>query len=338
MVMPPVHYTRTPDGFSIAYTVTGAGPVLLMMPSIYGPIEQRRNELIRALYEALETHFTVIQYDGRGHGRSARGITTHSIEDQLSDLEAVVHAVQVAPFFLWAMFWFAPAAVRYVADHPDIVLGLALWNPRPGGARRSTRDEAIAELAAHDWESFLLTSVAASTLANDEPFIQREIEENRRAISQHDYVAMARSHLERPDITPECRKVRIPALILSTDSLPEPEAAVFSENIPGAHAIRFRSMFAAPLQDRMEPTVAAVVEMAGQALANLEPPPVAISLSPRELVVLRLLAAGRSNAAIAVELTLSVRTVERHIANIYGKANVSNRAEATAFAFRHGLT
>jgi DNA-binding NarL/FixJ family response regulator len=55
-------------------------------------------------------------------------------------------------------------------------------------------------------------------------------------------------------------------------------------------------------------------------------------LSPRELEVLRLIARGRSNADIAAELVLSVRTVERHIANIYDKIGASGRAARAAAA------
>ncbi len=61
-------------------------------------------------------------------------------------------------------------------------------------------------------------------------------------------------------------------------------------------------------------------------------------LSPREVDVLRLIAAGRSNREIAEELFLSVRTIERHITNIYAKTSTSGRADATAYAFRHGLS
>jgi DNA-binding CsgD family transcriptional regulator len=63
----------------------------------------------------------------------------------------------------------------------------------------------------------------------------------------------------------------------------------------------------------------------------------AAGLTAREAEVLRLLAGGRSNRGIAADLVLSVRTVERHIANIYAKAGVHNRAEATGYAARHGL-
>jgi ATP/maltotriose-dependent transcriptional regulator MalT len=61
------------------------------------------------------------------------------------------------------------------------------------------------------------------------------------------------------------------------------------------------------------------------------------SLTDRELEVLRLVAAGESNKAIAAELVLSERTVERHVSNIFVKLGVSSRAAATAFAYRHEL-
>ncbi len=62
------------------------------------------------------------------------------------------------------------------------------------------------------------------------------------------------------------------------------------------------------------------------------------SLTAREVEVLRLVAAGKSNREISAELVLSVRTTGRHIANIYGKIGAHNRAGATAYALRHGLT
>lgn len=60
-------------------------------------------------------------------------------------------------------------------------------------------------------------------------------------------------------------------------------------------------------------------------------------LSPRESEVLRLIAAGQSNKQIAAELSLSVHTIERHITNLYAKIEARGRADATAWALRHGL-
>ena len=68
-----------------------------------------------------------------------------------------------------------------------------------------------------------------------------------------------------------------------------------------------------------------------------EPPAAPHGLSPRELQVLRLVAAGATNKAIAAELVLSERTVDRHVSNILTKLRVPSRAAATAYAYEHQL-
>jgi predicted ATPase/DNA-binding CsgD family transcriptional regulator len=60
-------------------------------------------------------------------------------------------------------------------------------------------------------------------------------------------------------------------------------------------------------------------------------------LTPREIEVLGLVAAGMTNAQIAKELFVSIRTVETHITSIYHKLGVTSRAAATRFALEHGL-
>lgn len=60
-------------------------------------------------------------------------------------------------------------------------------------------------------------------------------------------------------------------------------------------------------------------------------------LTSRELQVLRLVVAGKTNKAIAAELFLSERTIDRHLSNILAKLDVPSRAAATAYAFTHHL-
>ncbi len=60
-------------------------------------------------------------------------------------------------------------------------------------------------------------------------------------------------------------------------------------------------------------------------------------LTAREAEVVRLVALGRTNKEIASDLVLSPATVERHITNIYTKIDARGRADATAYAFTHGL-
>ena len=60
-------------------------------------------------------------------------------------------------------------------------------------------------------------------------------------------------------------------------------------------------------------------------------------LSPRESEVLRLLATGATNRAMARRLFLSEKTVARHVSNIFAKIGVASRAAATSYAYEHGL-
>jgi DNA-binding CsgD family transcriptional regulator len=80
------------------------------------------------------------------------------------------------------------------------------------------------------------------------------------------------------------------------------------------------------------PAMAKVDELAGKAQ-----PKSSTGLSTREVEVIRLIAAGKTNRAIAGELVLSEKTVARHVSNIFTKLGVSSRAAATAYAYQHDL-
>ena len=80
----------------------------------------------------------------------------------------------------------------------------------------------------------------------------------------------------------------------------------------------------------------ASAELSQQAVA-IPPQPLIEPLTPRELEVLRLIAAGLRNQEIADQLFISVATVKRHISNIYGKLGVSHRTQAVAHARELGL-
>jgi ATP/maltotriose-dependent transcriptional regulator MalT len=74
-----------------------------------------------------------------------------------------------------------------------------------------------------------------------------------------------------------------------------------------------------------------------EALARSDTASNARGLTERELQVLRMLATGTTNHAIANELVLSEKTVHRHVSNIFTKLGVSSRAAATAYAYQHRL-
>jgi DNA-binding CsgD family transcriptional regulator len=105
---------------------------------------------------------------------------------------------------------------------------------------------------------------------------------------------------------------------------------------------------AAAAADGHAPLLAQVRLLAGrariplqpQAAASQTPPeraPAGYGLTGRELAVLRLLAAGRSNAQIGAELYISPSTASVHVTSILRKLGVSSRVQAAALAERAGL-
>jgi ATP/maltotriose-dependent transcriptional regulator MalT len=80
------------------------------------------------------------------------------------------------------------------------------------------------------------------------------------------------------------------------------------------------------------PALARVEELTGSAASETP-----AGLTPREVEVLRLVATGKSNRAIAADLFLSEKTVARHLSNIFTKLGVSSRSAATAYAYQHDL-
>jgi two-component system, NarL family, response regulator LiaR len=77
-----------------------------------------------------------------------------------------------------------------------------------------------------------------------------------------------------------------------------------------------------------------VTELAARSESRAQP---AEPLADREREVLLLLAQGLSNKDIAQKLYLSVRTVEGHLANVYGKLRVKSQTEAALWAAQRGL-
>ena len=89
---------------------------------------------------------------------------------------------------------------------------------------------------------------------------------------------------------------------------------------------------------RMEPLTERVIGLRKLGEATSRPTPsLPDGITQRELEVLRLIATGSSNPMISENLVISVNTVERHVSNILSKSRSANRAEAVAYAARHGL-
>jgi len=78
-------------------------------------------------------------------------------------------------------------------------------------------------------------------------------------------------------------------------------------------------------------------EVAGVEQLSGKPTPAPGGLTGREIEVLGLVAAGKTNRQIANELVISEKTVARHVSNIFSKLQLSSRSAATAYAYKHDL-
>ena len=119
----------------------------------------------------------------------------------------------------------------------------------------------------------------------------------------------------------EAARVRV-LMGLACRSLGDDEGAGSSWTRPG------------PCSNSWEPRRSSLVSTRSQEMHRRRHPH---GLTPRELQVLRLIAAGKTNKAIAAELFLSERTIDRHVSNIFTKLDVPSRAAATAYAYDHKL-
>jgi DNA-binding NarL/FixJ family response regulator len=115
--------------------------------------------------------------------------------------------------------------------------------------------------------------------------------------------------------------------------LPVEKAARLAAGIPNA---RFVLLEGSSAHGNLDQLFAAIDDFLGTLSARAGAA-AAAAISSRELEVLRLLAAGRSNQQIADELVISLNTVRRHVSSIIDKTGAANRAQAAAYAKDHGL-
>jgi class 3 adenylate cyclase len=126
-VAEPIPFARAADGVSIAYSTSGAGPVLVHARAWITHLELMWAEpSFRRFIEGLGDICTVVRYDGRGNGLSDRTVELPVLDDLVRDLAAVVDAVTPEPVSLWGSSFGGPVAIAYAAHRPERVERLIL--------------------------------------------------------------------------------------------------------------------------------------------------------------------------------------------------------------------
>jgi DNA-binding NarL/FixJ family response regulator len=338
---PAVQYATTSDGFSIAYTVRGAGPPLVCLPFAFSHAQRVwGTSSASPLLNALAQRFRVVYYDSRGQGLSQRNVPPDTtVDSYLRDLKAVINALRLERPVIFADGYQSHVAVRFAVDAPDRVAALVLMHcavsfaPEIAGATG---------LAKANWEYFL--SIWAGSAVPKEADETQRLSDRLGGLkgrtTQQDFVQML-SAFETSDISDALMRLKTPAMVLhpSHQQWVNQEASARSAAlIPNGRLV----VLSGTEFFGDEEAAAAIESLLGEAGAESgagvrTAPARGPELSIREVEVLRLLAAGKSNQQIAEELVISLNTVTRHVSHIYAKTGAANRAQAAVFARDRGL-
>jgi pimeloyl-ACP methyl ester carboxylesterase/DNA-binding CsgD family transcriptional regulator len=354
---PHIRYAPTPDGVSIAFwTLGGGAPLVYMAGGPWSHVELWDIPECRRWYERLAQKRMLVRYDVRGTGWSEREVSDYSLDALVADVEAVVDRLGLDRFEMFGAFDAGPVAIAYAARHPERISSLILWCSWARSSDiRSPRIRAWLGLLDQDWE--LMTDTCAH-LALGWPAgeVGRHAAQRLRESVTPEAARAALEAMGRFDVTSLLPKVEAPTLVLHRSDipwLPVDIARELASRIPDARLTVVEGESTAPYLGDTEAVASTIDEFLGEGgeeqaarwavglgtepekshAARAYPD----GLTAREVEVLRRLAGGKTNNEIAEELYVSVRTVERHVANIYAKVGTRGRANATAYALTHHL-
>lgn len=352
----PMHYATTSDGVRIAFVSLGDGPPLVFASNIFGELNGYRigwphtREVTDRL---VGLGWRVIRYDVRGMGSSDRDVEDLSLKARVRDLEAVVGRLGLDRFALAGVDIGAATAIAYTVQHHAAISRLALLSPWASGTRYleipQLRAAYSAEsVASRDAKLFanILGSVAMSF--EDVDLIRLRTEAHLHGTSPVGLAAFNAAN-ERIDITDLLPKVRVPTLVIHEPAFPFGSFELCQEVAAAIPNAEFVIVTDNSITGRVHDEGVAAFDrflrtgtaMGCAARGSGAPPPTlpaaATGLTPREVQVLRQVAAGSTNKEIAGELGVAVSTVERHLVNLYNKIGARGRADAIAYALRHRL-
>jgi pimeloyl-ACP methyl ester carboxylesterase/DNA-binding CsgD family transcriptional regulator len=338
-----IRFCRSTDGVTIAYAVHGSGPPLVIDACWLSHLQYDwESPVWRHYLTELGKIATVYRFDERGHGLSDRDVTDYSLEPRVADLEAVVDDAGLERFSLLAMAQGGPVAIEYAARHPQRVGRLLFYNSYAGVEPAQTSqqdvllDETFDNLIRVGWERptpefrrvFTYLMIPGATEEQ-----MGWLDELQRRAATAEVALMARRARRDVDASDRLPGLDVPTLVLHSigDRMnPFVHSRRLAAAVPDARLVALESDNHIVLQDEpawpvfVREVTAFLAEDAKTDLpAGRHPREV---LSARELEVLALAARGDDNAAIAAELTLSVRTVERHLQNTYEKLGLRGKS------------
>lgn len=347
-----IRFLRAGDGVRLAYAVHGSGPPLVNVACWLSHLQfDWESPVWRHLLEDLGSFTTLVRYDERGSGLSDWHIADYSLDARVNDLAAVVDQLGFGRVALLGMSQGGPVAIAYAARHPERVSHLVLLGTQDRGpltarlpADSMVEFETLLNLIRIGWarENPVFRRVFTNLFipAATEDQVRWFDDLQRMSTSTENAVRM---WVERAkvNVAPLLSLIRAPTLVfhgLHDQAIGFGAGRRVARGIPGARFVPLESGNHILLEDEpaWERFVDEVRAFLSHDAARIEggPDPIRAGLSARELEVLRLAADGRTNLEIADALALSVRTVERHLSNVYDKLGLSGKAARAAAVAR----
>ena len=345
-----IRFCRGQDGLRLAYAIHGSGPPLVVVSCWLSHLQHDwQSPVWRHFLDQLGAIATVVRYDERGFGMSDWTVDDFSLEARVGDLEAVLAATGLERFALLGMSGGSAVAMAYATRHPERMSRLILYGTVCGEPVTLSPDESAEE---ETYRSMIRVGWAREDADFRRVFTKRFIPDateeqmrwfddlQRMSTSPANAVA-SRIARQQVDIIDDLPRIAAPTIVLQAvgdRSTTFDNAVSVSSRIPGARLVSLDSRNHILLAD--EPAwrvfideVSAFLEPERRARDERTTDRPTEELSPRERDILRLAAEGQTNDEIAIALTLSVRTVERHLSNTYAKLGLSGRvARAAAVA------
>jgi pimeloyl-ACP methyl ester carboxylesterase/DNA-binding CsgD family transcriptional regulator len=352
-----IRFCRAGDGVRLAYAIHGSGPPLVVASCWLGHLQHDwQSPVWRHFLDQLGELATVVRYDERGFGMSDWNVDDFSLTARVGDLEAILAAAGLDRFALLGMSGGSAVAMAYAIAHPERVSRLILygtvcgepvaWSPDAWPEEETYRSMIRIGWAKEDPDFRRVFTRRFIPDATEEQM--RWFDDLQRMSTSPANALASRIARQQVDIEDELSRITAPTIVLQAigdRSTTFDNAVSVSSRIRGARLVPLQSRNHILLAD--EPAwsvfideVTAFLEPDRRAHADRTPHRPAEALSPRERDVLQLAAEGRTNDEIAAALTLSVRTVERHLSNTYAKLGLGGRAAraaAVAEYLRHQL-
>jgi DNA-binding CsgD family transcriptional regulator len=306
------------------------------------------------LLAELSQRWQVVRYDARGTGLSDREVSDFSGAALAMDIAAVARASGLEPLAIWGNTLSGPRAITCASLYPKSVSHLVLYDTfsRPADAFPIAATNALADLARSNWRLAAQAVAGLVFAAIEDPALSQFLARESVALASvyeqstdgHTASVMAEEMYKSWDVTELLSGVYCPVLVvhhLDNPMLALDVARTMAARFPNATLVTPEGAFASILTEALvrggSPTLPAIERFLG---AGGPPPTIrepSVRLTARETEVLSWLASGRSGKEIAAELSVSLSTVQRHIANVYAKIGARGRVEAAAYALARGL-